>query len=78
MDLSFKLIILLIYSYARYILDTDVKQPEKEINMWILFFIVAILFVLGNGLLLLRSANTSKLPENVKSQPYDKDESSGW
>jgi len=45
--------------------------------MWIFLFFVAILFVLGSALLLLRSANVPKLPKNVKSQPYD-DEPSGW
>jgi hypothetical protein len=72
------LVILLSYGYVRYILDIGVKQPEKENYMWLLFFIVALLFVLGNALFLLRSANTSKVPDNVKAQPYDKDESSGW
>jgi hypothetical protein len=46
--------------------------------MWLVFFIVALLFVLGNALILLRNAKMSKLPDNVKSQPYDKDESGGW
>lgn len=45
--------------------------------MWIILFIVALLFVLGSALLLLRSAKTPKLPKNVKPQPYD-DEPSGW
>lgn len=45
--------------------------------MWIVLFIVALLFVLGSALLLLRSANTHKLPENIKAQPYDNDDS-GW
>ena len=42
--------------------------------MWIVVFVVALLFVLGSGLLLLRSANSMKLPENVKAQPYQEDE----
>jgi hypothetical protein len=46
--------------------------------MWLIFFIVALLFILGNALFLLRSANTSKIPDNVKAQPYEKDDSSGW
>ncbi len=42
--------------------------------MWIIVLIVAFLFVLGAALLLLRSANTGKIPENVKAQPYKNDE----
>ena len=42
--------------------------------MWIIVLIVAFLFVLGAALLLLRSANTGKIPENVKAQPYNNDE----
>jgi len=45
--------------------------------MWIIIFIVASLFVLGSALLLLRSAKTPKIPDNVKAKPYD-DDSSGW
>jgi len=45
--------------------------------MWIFLFLVAIAFVLGAALLLLRSANVPKLPNNVKPQPYD-DEPSNW
>lgn len=45
--------------------------------MWLVFFIVAILFVLGNALLLLRSAKAPKLPDSIKPQPYDQDDS-GW
>ena len=46
--------------------------------MWLVFFIVAVLFVLGNALILLRNAKQSDVPDNVKSQPYDPDDSSGW
>ncbi|MGZ5028920.1 MAG: hypothetical protein ACXWFI_13480 [Methylobacter sp.] len=42
--------------------------------MWIVLFIIALLFVLGGALILLRSAKISKVPENVKAQPYDQDE----
>jgi hypothetical protein len=42
--------------------------------MWIIVFIVALLFVLGSALLLLRSANSMKLPDNIKAQPYEDDE----
>ena len=46
--------------------------------MWITLFIVAVLFVLGSALILLRSAKTPKIPDNVKSQPYDEDNSNEW
>jgi len=46
--------------------------------MWIVLFIVAVLFVLGSALILLRSAKTPKIPDNVKSQPYDEDNSNDW
>ena len=38
--------------------------------MGILIFIIIVLFVLGGWLLLLRTANSHKLPPNVKSQPH--------
>jgi hypothetical protein len=41
-------------------------------------FILAVLFVLGSALILLRSAKIPKIPENVKSQPYDEDNSDDW
>ena len=46
--------------------------------MWIVLFILALLFVLGGALILLRSAKTLKIPDNVKSQPYDEDDSDIW
>ena len=46
--------------------------------MWILLFIVAVMFVLGSALILLRSAKIPKIPNNVKSQPYDEDNSDDW
>jgi len=46
--------------------------------MWIVLFIVAVLFVLGSALILLRSAKTPKIPDNVKSQTYDEDNSDDW
>jgi len=46
--------------------------------MWIVLFIVAVLFVLGSALILLRSAKTPKVPDNVKAQPYDQDEEDDW
>lgn len=46
--------------------------------MWIIVFIVALLFVLGSALILLRSANIPKAPDNVKALPYDQDEEDDW
>jgi hypothetical protein len=46
--------------------------------MWVVLFIVALLFVLGSALILLRSAKTPKIPDTVKSQPYDEDNSEDW
>jgi hypothetical protein len=37
--------------------------------LWLVLFIIALLFVLGGGLLLLRSAKLHKLPKGVKAQP---------
>jgi hypothetical protein len=49
-----------------------------EVQMWIVLFIVALLFVLGGALILLRSAKIPKVPDNVKAQPYDQDEEDNW
>ena len=46
--------------------------------MWIALFILAVLFVLGSALILLRSAKMPKLPDNVKSQPYNENKSDDW
>jgi len=46
--------------------------------MWMVLFIVAVLFVLGSALILLRSAKTPKIPDNVKPQPYNDDNSDDW
>ena len=46
--------------------------------MWIVIFIVALLVVLGGALILLRSANTAKIPENVTAQPYEQDDPENW
>jgi hypothetical protein len=47
--------------------------------MWIVIFIIAMMFVLGNALILLRTAKKPKVPDNVKAQPYDdKENSSDW
>ena len=42
--------------------------------MWIIVFIVAMLFVLGSGLMLLRSAKMPRIPDHVKAQPYEDDD----
>ncbi len=42
--------------------------------MWIVVFIIALLFVLGSALMLLRSARMPKIPDNVKTQPYEDDD----
>lgn len=41
--------------------------------MWIILLIIALLFVLGGALILLRTAKIPKTPKNVKPQPYDED-----
>jgi len=45
--------------------------------MWIIVFIVALLFVLGSALLLLRSAKIPKIPDHVKAQPYQDEDDDG-
>ncbi len=42
--------------------------------MWIIVFIVAVLFVLGSALMLLRSAKIPRIPDNLKAQPYEDDD----
>ena len=42
--------------------------------MWIIVFIVAVLFVLGSALMLLRSAKIPRIPNNAKAQPYEDDD----
>lgn len=49
-----------------------------ETGMWIFLFIVALMFVLGSALILLRSAKIPKIPDHVKAQPYDNDQNSDW
>jgi hypothetical protein len=46
--------------------------------MWIVLFIIALLFVLGSALLLLRSAKVPKISDKVKPQPYRNDDDNGW
>lgn len=50
-------------------------QAKNEARgMWIVVFIIALLFVLGSALMLLRSAKMPKIPDNVKAQPYEDDD----
>jgi hypothetical protein len=46
--------------------------------MWIVLFLLILLFVLGSALILLRSAKLPKIPDNVKSQPYEEYNSDNW
>jgi len=61
-----------------YSIVTRLSNQKWEDQMWIVLFIVAVLFVLGSALILLRSAKTPKVPDNVKAQPYDQDEEDDW
>ena len=68
-----------IISSIRLVIDKKYTQSKKlEQKMWVVLFVLAFLFVLGGALILLRSAKTSKIPDNVKSQPYDEDDSDSW
>jgi LPXTG-motif cell wall-anchored protein len=59
----------------RYSTATGVGKPKTgKDEMWIVLFIVALLFVLGGALILLRSAKMPKIPDNVKAQPYEEDD----
>ncbi len=54
---------------------TGLGKPKMgEDGMWIVVFIVAVLFVLGSALILLRSAKMPRIPDNVKAQPYEEDD----
>jgi len=46
--------------------------------MWIVLIILAFMFVLGNALLLLRTAKTPKIPEHFKAVPDDENNTSDW
>jgi hypothetical protein len=63
---------------AFYLKPAYEKQKNRSMDMWIVLFIVALLFVLGSALILLRSAKMPKIPDNVKSQPYDEDKPDDW
>jgi hypothetical protein len=45
--------------------------------MWIVIFLIILLFVLGSGLILLRTAKVPKIPKNLTNQPYQ-DDDEGW
>jgi len=45
--------------------------------LW-LALILVVLVVLGNALILLRTANKPKLPDSFKPKPYEDDEGKGW
>lgn len=47
------------------------------VAFWLILFLV-IAIVLGNALILLRTAKTPKVPDGVKPKPYDPDEGGGW
>ncbi len=42
--------------------------------MWVLFTIFVLGFIVGGILILLRTANVSKIPKNIKAQPYEDDD----
>jgi hypothetical protein len=42
--------------------------------MWLLLFIIALLYVLGNAFLLLRMNHVPKIPKNFRARPYNDDE----
>ncbi|MGR9088887.1 MAG: hypothetical protein ACU841_17725 [Gammaproteobacteria bacterium] len=46
--------------------------------MWQLLFILALLFVGGTALILLRTANIPRIPDHLKARPYDRDKTGGW
>jgi uncharacterized membrane protein YjdF len=47
---------------------------KLENQMGVLIFVVIVLFLVGGLFILLRSANSHKLPTGIKSQPYFNDE----
>lgn len=47
-------------------------------DMWIILFLLALAFVLGTALVLLRTAKLPKIPDGDKAQPYDKEHSGDW
>lgn len=47
--------------------------------MWVnIIIFLMFMFIIGNALVLLRTAKKPKVPKDVKPQPYEDDEDSGW
>ncbi|MGR9046883.1 MAG: hypothetical protein ACU83N_16500 [Gammaproteobacteria bacterium] len=46
--------------------------------MALLFIFLSVVLIIGSALILLRTAKKPRLPDSVKSQPYQDDEGSGW
>ena len=42
--------------------------------MWLVIFLLALAFVVGMAMVLLRTANLPKIPPHVKPQPYADDD----
>jgi hypothetical protein len=52
---------------------------QRGTKMWLVLFILALMFVLGMALVLLRTAKIPKLPEHIKAQPYqDNSDDNDW
>jgi uncharacterized protein YceK len=47
-------------------------------KMFLIFLALAVALVLGNAMVLLRTAKKPKTPDSVKPQPYSKDDDQGW
>jgi NADH:ubiquinone oxidoreductase subunit 3 (subunit A) len=49
-------------------------------SMWIVWTFLAIILIIGNLLILLRTAKKPKVPDMVKPQPYEaeNDDNSAW
>ena len=46
-------------------------------EIFLIVFVIVLIVVVGNALLLLRTAKKPKIPDSVKAKPYD-DEEGGW
>lgn len=47
--------------------------------MWIyLIIFLVLMFIIGNALVLLRTAKKPKIPDKFESQPYRVNDESGW
>jgi uncharacterized protein YceK len=47
-------------------------------KMFLFFLLLTIVLVVGNAMVLLRTAKKPKVPETVKPKPYAKDDDSSW